>query len=642
MIDRSKYVWMMVVLLLAHAPFGLGESLSDEGVLTIKEQLVVSATRTEQSLDRLGSTVVVIDAEELERLGYPQLSEVLQRVVGLELTQTGSKGATTSVMMRGAKSEHTLVLLDGVVLNDPMTPGRFCDLAHFQTHHLERIEVLMGPQSTLYGSDAMGGVIQLISKKGAGPFSGNLQVRAGSFDEQMTATQIQGGTENFRYRMSASWLDQEGFSHADADLGNEERDGYRNTQISAGLDWYWRDRQEVSLSFSALDAESDLDQSGGPWGDDPNFTSDVERTAWQLGWRGAFWSERWRSHLRAGESRRDYADVNEFDPAHPQDRSDSSYQGRQRSLSWQHDVSLNEDNLLTFGLDWQEEQGSSVYQSESAWGPFSSVFEEKSQAHWGLFVQNHFQMGERWVQTLGLRFDDHETFGSETTYRWTSVYSLNDQWSLKGAYGTGFKAPSLYQLYSAYGSVTLQPEKSEGFEGSLTGRFSPLNWQLSLTYFDQSFEDLIDFNNATFTYFNLAEASSRGWELSTSLMPSSGWRLSLAYVWNKAQDGEGEWLLRRAKDRWRLQCDRSWGRGHHFTAALRYRGAREDLDYDAWPAARVTLAGVSLLEVNAQFRLHRQWMLRLQGHNLLDESYQEVLGYGTAGRSGSLGCSFGF
>ena len=236
-----------------------------------RHKIVVQASRIETPLKELAGAVAVITADDLARLRKATVLEVLEDALGASSVQNGGAGGAASLFLRGANSEHTLVLVDGIELNDPANPSRSFDLAHLSTAGVEQVEILRGPQGTIYGSDAIGGVVNIVTQKGRGKPSVQLTGRAGSFQTLSSSLAVSGSARALDFSLSASALETAGISAADARLpGNTERDGYRNHSLAGRAGLKLSGRSDLDLSFRAVSARSDLDSFGGAYGDDPN------------------------------------------------------------------------------------------------------------------------------------------------------------------------------------------------------------------------------------------------------------------------------------------------------------------------------------------------------------------------------------
>jgi vitamin B12 transporter len=327
---------------------------------------------------------------------------------------------------------------------------------------------------------------------------------------------------------------------------------------------------------------------------------------------------------------------NDPDPAHVGELSRDSYDGQILKLDWQHDLHLHRTNTLTLGVETEEEKAESSYYSESFFGPFTSTFEEKTARTNGYYLQDQIKLWDSWFTTLGVRLDDHDKFGNETTYRITSAYLIRKTGTkIKGSYGTGFKAPSLYQLYApVYGDENLDSEKSTGWDAGLEQSLLGDRLVLGATYFSNRFEDLIDFDSGTSKYINISKAETQGVEAFVSVRPVADLTLRASYTYTDTEDkSTGKPLLRRAKNKAGFDAGyRVFSKGN-VNLGLVYVGERDDFDFSTFPATRVELGDYLLVNLAASYDITKNFQVYGRIENLLDESYEEVKGYGTPGIS---------
>ncbi|NOY53086.1 MAG: TonB-dependent receptor [Deltaproteobacteria bacterium] len=633
----KKYIAIMVLIFITAAPAfaGGGVPLGD---------VVVTADRILTPADEVGSSVTVLTHQQIVESGKNTVLDVLRDVPGLEVVRSGGMGKTSSVFLRGANAEHTLVLIDGVEANDPVSPRRSFDFSDLTVDNIERIEILRGPQSTLYGSDAMGGVIEIFTRKGKGKPSISLSAEGGSFQTFRETAASAGGNDDLDYSLALSQTKTGGISAADERYGNDENDGYRNRTVSGRFGWSPMENLSFDLTGRYSNARSDLDNSGGAGGDDPNYFTIARKLFLNSGARLSLWDGRWEQRLdfSVSDSNRKYN--NGTDAAHPSDSSRSSYDGTFRKISWQHDLYLSGNNTLTLGLETERENGNSSYHSESAYGPYDSAFPEKSVRTTGYY----FRWAGRLVTTVGLRLDDHSRFGSRGTGRATFSYRVGSGLRIKGSYGTGFKAPSLYQLYAPAGSfgpvgnAELSPEKSRGWDAGFEQEFSGGHGRVGITYFSNRFIDLIDFDYGT-GYRNLSGAATKGIEASCSFRPVSPLELHLDYTYTDTVDkSNNEDLLRRARNKLSMGTTWTLENKGELTADLRYVGPRDDMDYSAYPSKRVRLGGYTVVDLAASVPVKGRYTLFARVENLFDKRYEENRGYGAPGRAAYAGLKVRF
>jgi vitamin B12 transporter len=608
-------------------------------------EVVVTASRVETPAREVASSITVISAQEIREKQKTDVLEVLRSVPGLDVVRTGGPGKETAVFLRGAKSEQTLVLIDGVEMNDPTSPGRAYDFANLTTDNIERIEILRGPQSTLYGSDAMGGVINIITKKGKEKMAAFASGEYGSFKTFIGKAGVSGGNRWVNYSLGLSYSDTEGISAANEKDGNTEKDGYQNKSVSARVGFTPTESFDLDFIFRYTDAKADIDNFGGTGGDDPNNTTTTKQLFFRTQAGLSLFNDFWQQKLGFSLSNHKRRGNNDPDPAHTGELSRDSYDGRLLKLDWQHDLHLHKTNTLTLGVETEEERAESSYYSESFFGPFTSTFEEKTARTTGYYLQDQIKLWDSWFTTLGLRLDDHSKFGNETTYRITSAYLIRQTGTkIKGTYGTGFKAPSLYQLYApTYGDENLKPEKSAGWDAGLEQTLWGERLVLGATYFSNRFKDLIDFDSGTSKYINIGEAETKGVELFASVQPADDLTLRASYTYTDTEDkSTGKPLLRRPKNKAGVDVGYRFLKRGNINLGLVYVGERDDLDFSTFPATRVELGDYLLVNLAASFDITKNFQVYGRIENLLDENYEEVKGYGTPGVSvfGGLKLSF--
>jgi vitamin B12 transporter len=616
---------------------------SDETQYQI-EELVVTATKVETPAKEVGNSITVITRQQIEEQQKSTVLELLRTVPSLDIVQGGGRGSATSVFMRGAKSEHTLVLMDGVEMNDPVTSGRSFDFADMTTDNIERIEILRGPQSTLYGSDAIGGVVNIITKTGKGTPKGFFSVEGGSFASFREAGGISGGNSAIRYSLGFSREDVDGISAAGDKYGNVEKDSYGNTSVSGKLGLTPIPNLDINVIFRRVDAENEMDNIGGAGGDDANSSSNATRHFLRAETRLSLFHNTWDQKIGFSLTDHDRGYRNDVDAQHPDDSDLSSYNGRMYKIDWQNNFNIHRTNVLTIGVETEEEIGESTYHSESAWGPYTSTFKEKNARTTGYYLQDQVKLGGAWFTTLGVRLDDHTRFGTEATYRIASAYVFEQIGTkIKGSYGTGLKAPSLYQLYSSYGDQNLKPEESDGWDIGVEQSFLDERLTFDAAYFKNDFENLVDFNSATYRYSNVAKAKTQGVEISAAFHAGESVILRGSYTYTDAKDKvTGLDLLRRAKNKIGFATNYRFSEKGNINFDLIWVGKRADIDYSSYPASRVDTPEYALANLAASYRLTKHFQIFGRVNNLLNRDYEEVVGYGTPGVSAFGGIKMSF
>ncbi|MGD2245615.1 MAG: TonB-dependent receptor [Candidatus Aminicenantes bacterium] len=613
----------------------------DKKIPPLQHHVVVTATRIETPAHQVASSVSVIVKEDLDRMKMATVLKTLGEIPGLTVIQNGTLGGAASILIRGANSEHTLVLMDGVELNDPITPARSVDLAHFTLENIERIEILRGPQSTLYGSDALSGVVNIITQKGQGKPKFSLSSTAGSYGTFFSSAGLSGGTDKIHYSLGTTYIQSNGFSAASTDYeGNKEKDGYRNLSFSGRFGYRFTKNLELDLILRTLDARIEVDNFGGPFGDDPNFLQKNKAYFLKGEIRALLMNNRWEQKLGFSLVDNDRRHENPPDTSHPIDSEEGLFKSKLFKLYWQSNFFLRESNTLTFGIDHQQEQGESEYYSDGIWGPSSILFPLEQTRTTGFYVQDQIRIDSRFFAAAGIRWDMHTQFGTSTTYRIAPAYFIKTaQTKLKATLGTGFKSPSLYQLYAPptslgpVGNEDLRPEQSTAWDIGIEHYLIRGKLLLSVTYFKSDYKNLIQFDFAH-GYTNIGRAESKGLELLFQARPHEGVVLNASYTRTETMDLDTDTpLLRRPKDKFSASLHYPFLKKANISLSLIYIGKSEDMDFSIWPAERVTLSEYTLLNSVLSYDMtpHAQAFLRLD--NILNEGYEMIKGYGAPGFS---------
>lgn len=606
-------------------------------------EIVVTATRLEIPAREVANSMTVLTAAFLERTKKTSLAEALESVAGISLSQSGGPGAATSVFLRGANSEHTLFLVDGVELNDPLNPSRSFDPAAFALDNVERVEILRGPQSPLYGSDALGGVINIITRLGSGKPKLSLTSQAGSYGTMITKSEVSGSARGIRFSFGLQHSRTEGVSAASSSYpGNSERDGSRNLSLSGRLSFSPLQQLEIDFTARLTSARVEIDNFGGSYGDDPNFVQDYRQNFFRGQLRAFLPEFRWEQKLSISQvsSRRDYD--NPVDAIHLEDSETGRFESQSLKVDWQNNFFLHPYHTLTLGLEHERESGQSEYHMTGPWGEDRSIFPRKKATTTGFYVQDYVRLADRFFATLGLRYDHHSQGGEALTYRLAPAYVFKGtRTKLKGSIGTGFKSPSLYQLYAPptfYGPVGnpgLKPERSRGWEAGIEQPFSTpaIDVRLAITYFQNQFSDLISFEFLR-GYINIGQAEARGLEMEAEMHSAAGFSVSASCLWMETRDRvQNRELLRRPKVRFCATVGYVLKDRWDFSLSFHYTGTRRDRDYSSWPAQEVTLPGYGLLNGVLSWALSPKFELFFKLDNLLNARYEMVYGYGSLGFS---------
>lgn len=583
------------------------------------DTIVVSATRLEQTNTEAGSSISVITAEDIEALGVIYALDAVAQAPGVTINQNGAFGGQASVRIRGAGSEQTLVLLDGVPVNDPSTPGGGFNFARLDTENIERIEVLKGPQSTLWGTDAIGGVLSVTTKSPEESLGGELFAEAGSFNTFRGGASVSNAGGAGDFRLAVVSVSSDGISKADEENGNSEDDSFDSLTVSAkgGLNLPGEARLSADVLLTDADAEFDSFFFGAQGNvSDGDELSETEETAANLSLTVPLLDGRLENLLLVG-----YSDINREN--FTDGASSFSAEGERLLYRYQGTYTANDRHRFAFGVERED-----------------TTANENDTSIDGLFGLYEFTPIDDVTVTAGIRRDDHERFGAETTARLAGAWQLGEGLSLRASWGEGFKAPTLFQTtFFCCGATApneaLIPETSEAFDVGLEWGSSDGRLQIGAAVFRQDTENLIDFDFAIGGYLNIAEVESTGLELTGNLALSDTLNLSLDYAYIDAEDADGNPLVRLPEHSGDLTLSYDPDGPLSGAVLVRYNGSETNTDtttLDNW--LRVDLTG--------RYAISDRVEVYGRIENLFDEDYQQILGYGTPGLSGTLGARLRF
>jgi vitamin B12 transporter len=625
--------------LAALIPLAAGAQDAQNPSAPLRHDIVVTATRLETPEKKVGSSVTVVSADELVRTGKAFVLDALEAVLGLSTVRNGGPGATASVSVRGANSEHTLFLLDGLELNDPINPSRSYDVSHLPLSQVERVEILRGPQGLLYGSDALGGVVNIITRSGRGRPRLTLSSSADTLSSLTADVSLAGSGRKTDYSLSLFHERTAGVSAAAASyVGNTEKDGYRNLSLDARFGFAASPASSLTFTVRATTARTELDNFGGPGGDDPNNVQTYGSLLVRGQYRGLSPSGRWERTLSLAWLGTRRENDNPADPAHPDESDLGLYHSGLLKLDWQNNFFLSPANTLTAGLELGSESGRSDYVSVSAYGPYESDFPSARAGSAGLYLLDHWETKGRFFVTAGVRADRHSRAGTAVTFRVAPAYLVTATGTrFKASLGSGFKSPSLYQLYAPatsfgpVGNPLLRPERALGWDAGVEQTLAAGRALLSVTWFESSFRDLVDFDYAA-GYVNIGRARTQGLEVSAEARPSGGSRLLASYTRLSARDTDtGTGLLRRPRDKFSAEAGLRIRDGFDLAAHALWVGSSLDRDYSAYPYPTITLPGYVLLDMVLTKALGSGLEAFARVDNLLNVAYQTVWGYGSPG-----------
>jgi vitamin B12 transporter len=605
------------------------------------DTLVVSASRIAIPNDRIGSAVTVITRDELDARQLPFVADVLRDVPGLAVSRAGGLGGVTQVRIRGAEGNHTLVLIDGVEANNPVAGGEF-DFAHLATANIERIEILRGAQSALYGSHAIGGVINILTRRDQAGSDLQLRVGAGTLGTQDMSARVSGSTTEGFGSLSISHFSTDGTSVA---ASGSENDGHDNLTLAAQAGWTIADELEIRATLRRTESQSDFDEF--------DFTFPATATQGLLvDGDGTARFRQWLSQIQAELSSGPWRQ--RVDLAHSSaetrfldgDLFSSESRGQRLKLGYQASRTLTERQQLTLALEHERLD----YRNLGA-TPTALENQQQNTDQTSGILEYQVTLGRADLMA-GLRHDRNERFADTTTYRLTGSMNLNRALRLHASAGTGVTNPGFFELFGFFpgsfvGNPKLKPEHADSFDLGLESRLLDERLILDVTLFRATLTDEIqttfDFSNFTSSAINLTGKSKRsGAEVSLAANLAPWWRLTAAYTLTDSKQPDGRTEIRRPRHVGALDNTFSFASGRgRVHIGLDFNGQQDDLELIfATPADRIRLDSFTLINIAADFALTRRWQLFGRIENLLDTDYQEQFSYAGRGRSVLAGFEF--
>ncbi|KQR45905.1 TonB-dependent receptor domain-containing protein [Acidovorax sp. Leaf160] len=566
---------------------------------------VVTATRVERPLADLVADVSIVDRDTIERSGAVGVADLLARLPGAEISRNGGQGSSSSVFLRGAESRFTAVYIDGVRVDSQTTGGAMWE--QIPLAQIDRIEVLRGPAAAVYGSDAIGGVIQLFTKKGEGKPAPYAQVGLGSRGTRTAQAGVSGGAGMVDYSLGISHERSDGFNARTTPTANPDDDGYRRTSGNARVGLQIDPRHRIEGTLLASNLESQYDNSAKV--DDRNHHQ--LRTG-GLSW-AARWSDSYTTRLQATTSRSEYRTTPSF----------YETETTLRNYLFQNEWRLGA-HLFTAALERREDELRNPAASASA----TELRGERSQN--ALALGYGVALGAHSFQA-NLRRDDDSEFGGKSTGSLAYGLALTPQWRATVSAGTSFRAPTLYQRFSEYGVATLQPESGRNIEAGL--RWTEGDSSVGVVAYRNRVRNLINFGapgtcaNTFGCYESIGRAEYSGVTLSGSHR-MAGVNLRGSIDWQDPRDLDtGRQLARRAKRHASLGADTELA-GWTWGAEVQASGRRFN------EAANTNvLGGYGLVNLYASTRVARDFTLLARVENLSDKRYETARTYATEGRT---------
>lgn len=607
------------------------------------DSIIVTATRAPLTLDEIPSSVAVLDKQAIDRSQDIGVTELLLRTPGISMSRNGGYGTATSLRIRGAESEHTVAVIDGVKLNDPSSTGGGFNFTNLLAGDIARIEVLRGPQSILWGSQAIGGVVNIITASPEKALEGSFDIEAGSRSTVSARAALGGRTGPLAWRIGGQRFTTDGISsHAKA-LGGVERDGYRNYNASGRAELTLSDGVSIDLrgTYSSGRVEFDgFNTDSNDYGLNREF----------VGYAGLNFDiadGRFRNRIAYA-----YTDTNRdnFNPDRARPQSFEA-DGKNKRFEYQGSVDITDRIAAIFGAEHERSTFRSRSPSASLAVPLPDFARGEAEIT-SFYGQLSIQPIDGLTLNGGVRHDDHDRYGGQALFAAGGVWRLATGTVLRASYGEGFKAPSLFQLFSEYGNVALDPEEAHGWEVGIEQQLFDRKLMIGAAWFDRTTTNQIIYNSCSsasteplcflpgdpatrrFGYYrNVARSEAHGIEAAAALT-LGGVRFDGNYSWVAAEDRSpgganfGNWLPRRPRHTANAAASYVFDFGLELGAAVRWSGKSYD---NASNATR--LDDYTLVDLRAEYALSDAVKLFARAENLFDEEYMTAFRYGSIGRS---------
>ncbi len=640
--NRLKIFFAFVLILLLFPSAGFSEE-------TKLEKIIVTGTKTRIDADRLGSTVTVIDREEIERSGEKDIASILSRVPGLSVVRSGSRGGITSVFARGGQSDYNLVMINGVQINQA---GGGFDISSLTTETIERIEIIKGAHSSLYGSDAAASVINIITKRGSGKARKTSSVALGFRAEDAMilehSSSLSGRLEKLDYFLSHQRIIDEGI----LEINND----YKNRSFTANLNLEAADN--LDLSFFSIYRDSDFEFPTGSAGDrfdpvDPDSGTKSKSlvTGFDIVFSATEW---WENSLKVGYTRFDRENYD--GPAEPDGSfgpSNSETLDKRVSLEYGSSFFVDFDHISTVT------SGGVEYEKEN----FEADPLDKSRENYAFYTQTHLDLLRTLFVTTGVRYDDNEAFGGKWSPSVFARWKIGESGTeIRGGASRGIKEATFYENFSdAFGTIPnpdLKPEETLTTEIGARQRLLEGAVELDLSFFRNKFKNMIAYSFTPFenrtNYGNINRTESKGAEAVISLYPNDSLTLSAGYTYTDAEvtdDGgagsaafsKGEKLIRIPEHSFSFNAGYSKN-AFNLSLSGNYTGARDDVNWSTFPGTRVRNDSFFIVDAAASYEISVKRFvdkIRLfsRVNNLFNKDYEDVFGFSSPGFSMISGIS---
>ncbi len=629
---KNKFIITAAVIFSSHL-------YAQDSTKTTLDEVVVTANKVAQKQSSTGKVVTVITKDVIEKSAGKSVGQLLNEQAGITINGAlNNMGSNQTIFMRGASSGRTLVLIDGIPVSDPSLINNEFDLNLISLTNVERIEICKGAQSTLYGSDAVAGVINIITIKSDihKPVNANATVSAGSFNTIKAAVQLYGKVNNLTYTAAYSKIQSTGFSAAYDKTGknNFDNDGYNSDALKVFLKYDLTKQLSVSSFIQNTRYKTGLD--AGPFTDKRDYNTTNKGLI-----TGA--NVQFKNEAVTVTAKYQYS---EFTRYTFNDSTDSpgyltrgNYKGKAQFADVFANIKLSKNFSLLQGADYHENKmGMDFFGTypSSQYGPagtYSSKV-DSSISQSSLYASIIYSgLQGRLNIDLGGRLNVNSRYGNNNSYSFNPSYKINENLRVLGSISSAYKTPSLYQLYSEYGNVNLKVEQSKSYELGLDYKHN--NFSNRLVYFYRDINNAIDFNNLSYQYFNIINQIVRGVEYEFKVQPIKGLSITGNYTYlsatEKSQSRENfadtsyNYVLRRPKNSFNLNAGYQFSKALYVSAGAKYVSKREDVG--GYQTKDISLDAYTIFNAYAEYKFCNRFKIFVDGQNLTGKKFFDINGY---------------
>jgi vitamin B12 transporter len=598
------------------------------------DPVIVTANKIEQKQSTTGKVITIIDKEQIEKSSGKTVAQLLNEQAGVVINGAlNNAGSVQTLYTRGAASGRTLVLIDGIPVSDPSMISNETDLNLFSINDIERIEICKGAQSTLYGSDAVAGVVNIITikKDVSKPINAKATLAAGSFGTFKGHVQLYGKAGKFLYTTRYSKLSTQGFSAAYDSTGknNFDKDGYDGNNVNASVQYLATDQLSFRSFFQYGQYKAGVD--AGPFTDKTNYDINNRNFITGIGFNLKEKGFSITGNYQYNTLNRNYNDNASVPGATAY--SLNNYNAIGQFAEVYSSIKLCRFVTALVGTDYKYYSMNNQYNSVSVWGPYNSSFSDTSMNQNSFYTSLLFNYKNLNIE-VGGRYNHHSRYGSNSTYTFNPSYKINDHFRVFGSIASAFKTPSIYQLFDAYsGNPDLKAETSVNYEAGV--QHSEKSFQHRLVFFYRNINDGIDFNYISYQYFNFTQQKTNGIEYELNVHPVSKLNITANYTLLTSQestesrinfhDTTYSYSLRRPKHNINVTV------AYQFTPALyasiggKYVSSRYDVG--GYKKADVLLDGYFLLNAHAEYDTKKHIKLFADAQNITNKQFFDVRGY---------------